>query len=48
MDALEWFETEKENLLRRAKELRDLASRGMRPRAHVKVAIRLEDKAETL
>ncbi len=40
--------SEKEVLLRRAKELRDLASRGMRPRAFLKEAIRLEEKAETL
>ncbi|MFI5260831.1 MAG: hypothetical protein ACHQU0_03490 [Candidatus Paceibacteria bacterium] len=39
---------DKDVLLRRAKELRDLASRGMRPRAHVKEASRLEEKAATL
>jgi len=37
-----------EVLLRRAKELRDLAARGMRPRAHVKEAERLEAQAEKM
>ena len=35
-------------LLRNAKQLRELASRGMRPRAHVKEAERLEALAATL
>jgi hypothetical protein len=37
-----------ETLLRRARELRDLAARGMRPRAHVKEAERLEAQAEKM
>ncbi len=41
-------ETEKENLLRRAKELRRLAEGGMKPRAYTKEAVRLEEKAATL
>ncbi len=40
--------TEKEHLLRKATELRDLASRGMRPRAFVKEAARLEALAAQL
>ena len=34
--------TEKENLLRRAAELRYLAAGGMKPRAYLKEALRLE------
>jgi hypothetical protein len=37
-----------EALLRRAMELRDLAARGMRPRAHVKEAERLEAQASEM
>jgi hypothetical protein len=40
--------TEKENLLRRAKELRELAERGMKPRAFIKEARVLELKANKL
>lgn len=35
-------ESDKENMIRRAKELRELSSRGLKPRAYLKEAIRLE------
>ena len=40
--------TEKESLLRHAAQLRDLAARGMRPRAFIKDAVMLEAKAALL
>ena len=40
--------TEKEALLRQAHELRALAARGMKPRAYLKEAIRLETVARDL
>lgn len=40
--------TEKESLLRHAAQLRDLAARGMRPRAFTKDAAMLEAKASLL
>lgn len=40
--------TEKETLLRRAAELRELANRGMKPRAYKKEADRLEAMAKDL
>lgn len=40
--------TEKETLLRRAAELRELANRGMKPRAYKKEADRLEAMAKNL
>lgn len=40
--------SEKESLLRQAKELRDLAARGMRPKAYQKKASELEQKASLL
>jgi len=40
--------TQKERLLRQAKTLRDLAARGMKPRAFAKEAARLEAEAELL
>ena len=38
--------TEKEYLLRKASELRELANRGFKPRAYLKEAIRLEELAK--
>jgi hypothetical protein len=40
--------TEKESLLRHAAQLRDLAARGMRPRAFIKDAAMLEERAALL
>ncbi len=40
--------TEKESLLRQAETLRDLAKRGMKPRAYLKQAIELENQANLL
>jgi len=40
--------SEIESLRRNATELRDLASRGMKPRAHTKTALQLEQKANEL
>ena len=37
--------TEKEYLLRQASQLRELAARGMKPRAYLKRALELEEKA---
>lgn len=39
---------ERETLLRQATELRQLAERGMKPRAYLKRAIKLEKKAKIL
>ena len=41
-------ESERDNLLRRAKELRGLAERGMKPRAYLKESQRLELLAANL
>ena len=40
--------TETERLLRQAEELRELAARGMKPRAYIKEAIELESRAAQL
>ena len=39
--------TQKERLLRQAKNLRELAARGMRPKAFIREAEELEKQAET-
>ena len=40
--------TEVESLLRQARELRELAARGMKPRAYIRKAEELESKAKEL
>jgi hypothetical protein len=41
-------ESERDNCLRRAKDFRDMAARGMKPRAFLKEALRLEARAAEL